>query len=258
MLGRFTISIILILCFALTSNAQSKSEFGTFLGVANYQGDFVEGNVNLSNTRFGFGVLFRHHFTEQVSARGNFMMGLISGSDLIETDPVRTEFRKLEFNANIFETSVVVEYFPLRKAQATKKKGSKSSSAADAATSKKSNFEPQWSPYIFAGVGYTVSQSRLDVRESNFFDKNGDPDAGAMIEGVTNENQGLNTMLSVPFGGGVRYDFSKTLSIGGEASWRWTNSDFLDGFTGGTEVQPVNSDWYFFVGLVLTHTLGED
>ena len=65
-------------------------------------------------------------------------------------------------------------------------------------------------------------------------------------------------MLSVPFGGGVRYDFSKTLSVGGEASWRWTNSDFLDGFTGGTEVQPVNSDWYFFIGLVLTHTLGDD
>ena len=179
------------------------------------------------------------------------MMGLISGSDLIETDPVRTEFRKLEFNANIFETSVVVEYFPLRKAQSTKKKGSKSSS--DATSSKKSTFEPQFSPYIFSGVGYTVSQSRLDVRESGFFDKN-----GAIIEGVTNENQGLNTMLSVPFGGGVRYDFSKTLSIGGEASWRWTNSDFLDGFTGGTEVQPINSDWYFFIGIVLTHTLGDD
>lgn len=256
MLGRFTISVILTLCFALTSYAQSKSEFGTFLGIANYQGDFVENNVNFNNTRFGFGVLFRHHFTEQVSARGNFMMGLISGSDLIEMDPVRTEFRKLEFNANIFETSVVVEYFPLRKPQDTKKKGSKSSSATDAAPSKKSSFEKQFSPYIFTGVGYTVSQSRLDVRESNFFDKDGNPIPGEAFEGVTNENQGLNTMLSVPFGGGVRLDFTKTLSIAGEVSWRWTNSDFLDGFTGGDN-QPVNSDWYFFAGVVLTHTLGE-
>ncbi|MEL6717650.1 MAG: DUF6089 family protein [Bacteroidota bacterium] len=254
MLGRFTISILFTLCFALASQAQSKSEFGTFLGIANYQGDFVENDVNFSNTRFGFGVLFRHHFTEKISARGNFMMGLISGSDLIEMDPVRTEFRKLEFNANIFETSAVVEFFPLRKPQDTKKKGSKSST--DAAKSKKSSFEPQFSPYIFAGVGYTVSQSRLDVRESNFFDKNGDPRPGPEWEGVTDANQGLNTMLSVPFGGGVRYDFTKTLSIAGEASWRWTNSDFLDGFTGG-ENQPENSDWYFFAGIVLTHTLGD-
>ncbi|MEM8526563.1 MAG: DUF6089 family protein [Bacteroidota bacterium] len=256
MLGKFTISVLLIVCFAFSGQAQSKSEFGTFLGIANYQGDFVEGNVNFSNTRFGFGVLFRHHFTEQVSARGNFMMGLISGSDLIETDPVRTEFRKLEFNANIFETSAVVEYFPLRKAQTSKKKGAKPSTETPA--SKKSKFEPQFSPYIFAGVGYTVSQSRLDVRESNFFDKDGNPDAGAIIEGVTDENQGINSMLAVPFGGGVRYDFTKVLSIGGEASWRWTNSDFLDGFTGGTEVQPINSDWYFFIGVVLTHKLGDN
>jgi len=255
MLGKFTISIIFILCFALTSQAQSRSEFGTFLGIANYQGDLVEGNVNFNNTRFGFGVLFRHHFTEQISARGNFMMGLISGSDLIEMDPIRTEFRKLEFNANIFETSAVVEYFPLRKPQAAKKKSANSSSESGVG-SKKPSFEKQFSPYVFVGVGYTVSQSRLDVRESNFFDNNGDPRSGEAWEGVTNENQGLNTMLSVPFGGGVRLDFTEFLSISGEASWRWTNSDFLDGFTGGDN-QPVNSDWYFFMGIVLTHTLGD-
>jgi len=61
-------------------------------------------------------------------------------------------------------------------------------------------------------------------------------------------------MLSVPFGGGFRYDFAKNLSLSLEGSLRYTNSDYLDGFAGGTVS---NSDWYLFAGFVLSHTIGE-
>lgn len=217
---------LLFLGFLTPIFSQNDAEFGAALGITNYHGDLAENNVELSSTNYGFGVLYRKPFHSKLAVRANLLIGLISGADEY-AEAEDKSIRNLSFKSNIFETSAIFEFYPFKQ-EVNQNLINK-------------NFRPQLNPYFFAGVGLTVAQSSIDMRESGTLDK---------LPGT----EGTNAMLSVPFGGGFRLDFAEHLSLSLEGSLRYTNSDYLDGFTGGSSV---NSDWYLFAGFVLSHTIGE-
>lgn len=218
--------IVLSLGLLTPMLSQNDAEFGLALGITNYHGDLAENNVELSSTSYGLGILYRKPFHSKIAFRGNLLIGLISGTDEV-ADAEDKAIRNLSFKSNIFETSAIFEFYPFKQ-------------EVDQNLINK-EFRPQLNPYFFAGVGLTVAQSSIDMRASGTLDK---------LPGT----EGTNAMLSVPFGGGFRFDFAKNLSLSLEGSLRYTNSDYLDGFAGGASV---NSDWYLFAGFILSHTIGE-
>ncbi len=95
---------------------------------------------------------------------------------------------------------------------------------------KTGNPKTKYSPYVSAGLGYSLNY------------------AGGSV-----------SHLYLPFGGGLKANLGKRLSGGVEVNMRKTFTDLIDGITnlGGETVQtPVgNNDWYMFTGVFLTYKI---
>ena len=136
-----------------------------------------------------------------------------------------THSRNWNFKSTLIEVSTGFEWMPLRK-----------TNYGDTGV-----YRPQFNPYLFAGIGFAVSNSTLDTSESPEFQ--------------LNDTGGSNSLLVVPFGGGLRFDFQERMSLAGEVSWRYTGSDYVDGISAGKQE---TSDWYFLAGISLSYSLSEE
>ena len=67
--------------------------------------------------------------------------------------------------------------------------------------------------------------------------------------------------VTIPFGVGFKYRFSRSVTLGGEWGWRKTFNDTIDGLGnpgGELSVKPAhNNDWYSFAGVYLTFRIFE-
>ncbi|MEN0050403.1 MAG: DUF6089 family protein [Bacteroidota bacterium] len=225
MLSRITL-LCFVLLFSLSNGfAQKVNEVGAYVGLANYQGDFTRANLELGDTRYAVGALYRHHFNSKFTWRTNATLARLGGADEnAENDRIR-EDRNWSFKSTLVEVSTGFEWMPFRKAN-----------YGDTGV-----YNPQLNPYLFAGIGYAVSSSSLS----------GNPSSRLQL----NETGGNNDLLVVPFGGGVRLDFKERMSLAGELSWRYTGSDYVDGISAGKQE---TSDWYFLAGISFSYTLGEE
>ena len=157
--------------------------------------------------------------------RSNATLARLGGADEnAENDRIR-EARNWNFKSTLIEFSTGFEWMPLRKAN-----------YGDTGV-----YGPQLNPYLFAGLGYAISNSNLDTSQSREFQMD--------------NTGGTNGMLVVPFGGGLRLDFQERMSLAGELSWRYTGSDYVDGVSA---VKQETADWYFLVGLSFSYSLGEE
>lgn len=218
------LSFTLFFSYSICS-AQKVNEVGAYLGLANYQGDFTQENLELDDTRYSIGVLYRHHLNSKFMWRTNAKLARLGGTDEnAENDRIR-EARNWNFKSTLIEVSTGFEWMPFRK-----------SNYGDTGV-----YRPQLNPYLFAGVGYAISNSNLDTSQSREFQ--------------LDETGGSNSLLVVPFGGGLRFDFQERMSLAGEVSWRYTGSDYVDGISAGKQE---TADWYFLAGISFSYSLGEE
>ena len=95
---------------------------------------------------------------------------------------------------------------------------------------KTANRKTRFSPYVSAGLGYSINYDGSSVSH-----------------------------LYLPFGGGVKVNLGKRLSGGAEVNMRKNFTDLIDGVEnlGGEKVQtPLgNNDWYMFTGVFLTYKI---
>ena len=95
---------------------------------------------------------------------------------------------------------------------------------------KTANRKTKYSPYVSAGLGYSINFSGGSVSH-----------------------------LYLPFGVGMKANLGKRLSGGVEVNMRKTFTDLIDGVVnpGGPDVQTPfgNNDWYFFTGVFLTYKI---
>ena len=97
----------------------------------------------------------------------------------------------------------------------------------------------KWAPYALLGIGF------------------------AGIQGVQSTYEDFNRLqVVIPMGGGVKYELTKKLTLGLEASARKTFFDYLDGISDGDVAfknyqfgNPNDKDWYFYTGINLTFVL---
>jgi hypothetical protein len=243
-------------------------EAGLFGGISNYQGDLVGGTFVPRFTKPAVGASLAYHFSERFSLRGGATWGSIEGDDRYNSRGKLKE-RNLRFESKIKELSLVAVYRFFNQENM------------------------RWSPYLFGGVA---------LFHFNPYTKDS---AGSIVNlrPLSTEGQGLAaypdrkpynlTQVSLPFGGGIRYEISSRVGIGLEAGIRKTFTDYLDDVSksyvdpadllaargqqavdyayrgdevpGGNPAQPEKGaqrgsekqmDVYYFTGLHLTFRLG--
>ena len=204
------IAFLVLFLAALSVRGQitlGKNEIGFTVGGMNYIGDLnnqsMFGKVNLA-----FGGLYRLNFDERWSLRIDIDYGHVEGGN-----PDYIERRNLSFSSHILEGAVRTEF----------------------------NFFPfsmrddhyNWTPYIFGGIGFFTFNPKAYYT---------DPFTGEAdwyeLQPLGTEGQGSPLtpdrtpytlkQLNMPFGIGLKYRPSKSLTLSVEYGFRKTWTDYID------------------------------
>lgn len=208
--AKMHIALLVLFLAALPARGQitlGKNEIGFTLGGMNYIGDLnnqsMFGTVNLA-----YGALYRLNFDERWSLRIDVDYGHVEGGN-----PDYIERRNLSFRSYIFEGSMRVEF----------------------------NFFPfsirddhyNWSPYIFGGLGFFAFNPQAYYTdplsgESKWVDLQplGTEGQGSVI--TPERTPYTLKQMSLPFGLGIKYHPSKSLTLSFEYGFRKTWTDYID------------------------------
>ena len=197
--------LIVLACLPFAVTAQNW-EVGIFVGGSNYSGDLSPTPIVFDETNPAFGGLIRYNIQPYLTFKGNVYYGKISGTDEnAQTEQNRR--RNLSFRSNVLDIGGQFEVNILG--------------------FEPGNYERKFSPYAFAGL----SVFKFDP-EAYFNDE------WVRLQPLGTEGQGTTqynerekyalTQISVPFGVGLKYNFSGNWNLGVEVGWRKTFTDYLD------------------------------
>lgn len=184
------------------------------LGGSAYYGDLVQGAPLIKQISAAFTFGGSYDFTEQLRARFNVSTLGIKGDD---KDNAREDYkaRNLNFKSFVWELSAAAEYDFLNNTS-----------------------EYGWTPYVFAGPGlFHFNPTTID----KFGEKVNLRDFGTDGQGLSafpDRKPYSLTQFNIGFGGGVRFDLTEDLSLGGEIFIRKTFSDYLDDVSQNSYVDP--------------------
>lgn len=208
------IFMLLINCVSVPAFAQrdlSKFEIGLSAGVLVYQGDLTPyrlGSYNTLRPVIAFSV--NRIINTKFSLRTNLAFGGLRGDDGTYSTPPYRQQRNFNFKTPVFEISELLVATIL---------------GANAA-----GRNPGVSAYVFGGPGFTVLNIRRDWSRFNaeYFSSE-----SATIAGLVSDQQHAVPRLIpvVPLGIGARFPISARLSLALETSYRFTFTDYLDGFS---------------------------
>jgi hypothetical protein len=205
---------------------EKKIEGALFAGASNYSGDLAEDNIIFKETKGSFGVIGRYHFSPKFDLRGHFIYGIISGDDANSPD---LSYRQHRFRSTVYEFALLGEWKILGKPK----------------FNTIGEFYPNFTPYLFGGVAYVGIKPFTECYSEDCINgRNPFPEAGYKP-----------IRFVAPVGGGLRYDFSEYLGIGGEFGFRLASNDYMDG-TSPIEFSRGN-DWYFFAGVIGSYFFGK-
>ncbi|MDQ3071686.1 MAG: DUF6089 family protein [Bacteroidota bacterium] len=191
---------------ATSLSGQYKWEIGPFLGLSNYMGDLVPVPFSIINTKPALGALVRYNYSGHISLRGAVSYGQLIGDDKNSSDRYRYR-RNLSFKSNILDLGLLIE-----------------------ASLLKFNMDRRGhrlTPYVLAGI------SAFHFNPKAFY-------AGQWheLQPLGTEGQGIPGYLqvapyalwqmSIPFGGGLKFNLSRNWNICLESRWHKTFTDYLD------------------------------
>ncbi|MFI5186193.1 MAG: DUF6089 family protein [Chitinophagales bacterium] len=217
MTATIRIIIVLTLIFneCLTLHAQqfvvSKYELGVGAGVFIYQGDLTPSRLGSYRTlKPAFNMDVNRMISPLLSLRTNLAFGGLKGDDAKYASPAYRQQRNFNFKTPVFELSELI--------------------VADLLRSNGSIHSFGISPYIFTGLGFSVLKIKRDYSHFN----------GEYFAAETSTIQGLATDAQhslpkiipvIPIGIGIKYPLSQKFMIRAETSYRFTFTDYLDGFS---------------------------
>lgn len=213
----------IIACLPLHMQAQQNVEAGFFAGVANYQGDLAEDQIELGETKLAYGGYASYFVNPKFILRGNIYYGYISGTDENSPD---LQFRNYAFSGDILEIGLNGQWLILGRNR----------------YNNSGIFVPQFTPYLSAGVAISTVKSELTYPET-------DENASMFPEKNDTDN-----FIVVPVSAGLRYEFIEFLTLGFEIGPRATFSDYVDDVS--LAGNPNKNDWYLFGGFTLGYVFG--
>lgn len=223
---------IVILSFTMFLPAEAQSRYKWMIGVNTgtmiYQGDLTPSTFGSYKTpSLTFGVSAAKILNPYFAVRANAVFGKLKGDDAVYKNPVWRQYRAFNFTSSVTEFNAQLLWSPY---------GNNSHETGQRIT-----------PYLFGGAGVSfvnISRfySRLDSASFGFSAKQQN---GLRIDSARNLPRKL---FVLPLGAGLSYHLSSRWSLNYELTFRYTFTDYLDGFS--YSVNPGSKDYYH------SHTLG--
>jgi hypothetical protein len=193
-----------------------------------YQGDLTPSRLGSYRTlKPGLQVFVNKIIDPMFSLRTNISFGNLKGNDSEYAVPEYRRQRNFNFITPVLEISELL--------------------VADLLKNNFARQSSRLSPYLFAGVGLSFLKIRRDWSRFNaeYFSTE-----ASTIQGLAADVQhSLPKAIPVlPLGIGIRYSLSKRISLNAETSYRFTFTDYLDGFSKAAD--PSQRDSY------QTHSIG--
>jgi OmpA-OmpF porin, OOP family len=225
----FLVTSIGMLSPNLVAQGRFPNEMGLLLGASNYAGDIVKkADFDWRAMSPSFGAYYRMYLNTNISFRFGLNQSTLKGDDnnFVGTDRI---LRGFTFKSPLTEFSARVEYDFLNH---NRRRGG-------------NTFTKFVSPFIHVGAGVALINPKNDFNQekNNYL-------SSRITEDINNR---ITNLITVPFGGGLRYDLSEQLVIGVEASLNAVFTDYLDGISISGE--PEYGDWYAIGGISISYRL---
>lgn len=234
------LSFVLMVLAVTETNAQlqaSKYEVGANIGAYIYQGDLAPSRFGSFKTvQPGLGLYGTRYLSASWGVRANLNFSRLKGDDAKYSTPAFRQQRNFNFNTNLFEVSALAVWKPL--ADNFSKKGKAS-----------------LSPYLFAGAGVGIVKIRRDWSNLNaaYFAEDSDFLTGLATDQA---HRTPRIMPVIPIGAGLQYGLSDKWFLHLEATYRYTFTDYLDGFS--RSANATRKDTYSSISLGATYKFGKD
>ncbi len=196
-------SLLLLALLPHVANCQNL-HVDIFGGIATYQGDLQGKRVTLDQSHPAIGLGASYDISSKFILRTGFTYGVVAGDDKKNTTAKGIESRNLRFKSAITEIHGAVEYnfFELDGKSIT--------------------------PYVFAGVAiYHFNPYTTDTEGNKVFLKPLSTE-GQSLASYPNRKEYSLTQFAIPFGGGIKIQFSDNLQLGIEVGLRKLFTDYLD------------------------------
>lgn len=220
--------VLVILLFSGILRAQNASEIGGFFGMSFYLGDLNKEKL-FYNPSPSFGAFYRYILNPRYAIRSSLTYGSLKGdNNNIYNEAPQTVW---PFSFKTIAVDLTIQFeFNFRKFEYSSR-------------------NLTYSPYVSGGLGMGFFNKTVAYNYDHILNPGGpdDPDP------VNSYN------IIVPFGLGVKVNFSRRLS--GAVMWefRKTFMDDLDGFEDipddDISSKLHNNDWYYFVGITLSYKI---
>lgn len=179
-------------------------EFGFSVGAAHYFGD-LNNRANINRPKPAFGLFFRKQFGNYIGMRVSAHYAQVGYADRYSKNEFQ-KLRNLSFNSNIWEFAVQGDF----------------------------NFykfvpnDPNYlfTPYVTLGIGaFSYDPYTYIKGQKEFLRPLGTEGQNANYEG---RSQYSTMAICIPFGVGIKYNFTEKVNLSFEISNRFTTTDYLD------------------------------
>lgn len=228
------LSILILTSFgsAYGQEEGSKYEVGVNGGILIYQGDLVPGNYgNFKNVKPAFGVSVSRSVDPYLAIRANVAVGKLSSDESVFADPPYRKKRNFTFSTPITEFTALLVFNPFGQNYGDSRR---------------------LTPYIFAGPGIAFLNIKRDWSrvDTTVFHNRSSVSTGLAIDTL---KQVPKSLFALAAGAGIRYNITSLLSVNAEVMFRFTGSDYLDGFK--YAANPKSKDNYYGVSVGLAYKL---
>jgi len=223
--------------FSYTLMAQvnnSKIEIGAAAGVFIYQGDLTPSSLGSFRTlQPGFNLFASKVINHSFSLRANLAFGKLYGNDARYSSPAWRQERNFVFQSRFSEITGLLVFDPLSQNLRTERS--------------------KVSPYLFTGAGVSYMDTKRDWSKFNASYFAAEPSILAGLD-VDTKKAASRIIPVIPAGAGLRYRLSGNLSVNLETAYRFSFTDYMDGFS--QSANPSKRDHYFSQTIGLIYSLG--
>lgn len=201
---RVTKQMLLAFCFLLlASSLQAQTwEAGGFLGAAGYMGDLNQ-RAPVKPSGIAAGAFVQRNFNPYLALKLNYTYGKITGADST-SNTQQFRDRNLSFTTPLNELSLMLEFNLMKYTPGADKN--------------------RFSPFIYFGAGVVDYHPQADY-QGNMYNL-----SPLMTEGQANPYPTM--ALVMPYGAGVKYNFSGSWNIMAHLGYRYVRSDYIDDVSG--------------------------
>jgi opacity protein-like surface antigen len=193
-------AVILFLFVSLNLQAQTWEIGGAAIG-AGYIGDLNPSPFKLSG--LGGGLFIKRNFNGYLSAKLNYSFAEIRGADSTSNSQQLRD-RNLSFTDPLQELSLLAEFNFMKFIPDVSKS--------------------RYTPYIYLGAGITSYTPRAVYNQQT-----------VGLRDLKTEGQSKaysKYAIVIPYGAGIKYNFSGKWTVGADVGYRYTNTDYLDDVSG--------------------------